>query len=77
MDRAERLQRRQGFPGAENKDSESILPEALDPITLQPVLRPAMSPAGHVMGIATWVAVLAEHGCCPFTKQSLHKEQVV
>ena len=56
MDRAERLQRRRGLPSAENKDS--ILPEALDPITLQPVLRPAMSPAGHVMGMATWVAVL-------------------
>ena len=47
----------------------------IDPITLEPVINPAISPYGHVMGMATWKAVLAEHKRCPFTKQHLSWEQ--
>jgi hypothetical protein len=49
----------------------------VDPITLEPVHAPAMSPAGHVMGLATWKAVLADGGKCPFTKAPLSWEQCV
>jgi len=51
------------------------LPDFMDPITLEPVIRPAISPYGHVMGAATWKAVLAEQGVCPFTKKPLKWEQ--
>ncbi|GIL69083.1 hypothetical protein Vretimale_17338 [Volvox reticuliferus] len=53
---------------------DNPLPGFLDPITLEPVVNPAISPYGHVMGLATWKAVLAEHGRCPFTKQPLKPE---
>lgn len=33
--------------------------------------------AGHVMGMATWRAVLQEHKRCPFTKQPLAPGQLV
>ena len=79
LNRAERLQKRKGLSPAETTDSEenALLPGIIDPITLVPIQNPAMSPSGHVMGFATWKAVLAEFGRCPFTKQALHKEQVV
>ena len=56
-------------------DEDNPLPHLLDPITLEPVVRPAISPYGHVMGMATWRAVLGENGKCPFTKQPLNAEQ--
>eukprot|EP00887_Chlorella_sp_A99_P007228 scaffold2.g7228.t1 len=40
------------------------------------VVRPAISPYGHVMGLATWRAVLADHKACPFTKQPLKVEDL-
>lgn len=49
----------------------------LDPITLEPVVNPAISPAGHVMGLATWKAVLAEQQRCPFTKAPLRQDQLI
>jgi hypothetical protein len=49
----------------------------LDPITLEPVICPAISPAGHVMGLATWRAVLAENPRCPFTKAPLRPDQLI
>lgn len=55
---------------------DNPLPHVIDPITLEPVVTPAMSPAGHVMGLATWTAVLAEQGKCPFTQQPLRRDQV-
>lgn len=48
----------------------------LDPVTLEPVVTPAISPAGHVMGLATWRAVLAETGRCPFTKVPMRPDQL-
>ena len=35
-------------------DESNPLPGFLDPITLDPVVTPAISPYGHVMGMATW-----------------------
>ena len=68
---------RAGADGAPSPDASNPLPGFIDPITLEPVTRPAMSPAGHVMGAATWKAVLAERGACPFTKAPLSWEQCV
>ncbi len=35
-------------------DESNPLPDFIDPITLDPVIAPAISPYGHVMGLATW-----------------------
>eukprot|EP00798_Chlamydomonas_sp_ICE-L_P023727 gene23727-9280_t len=59
-----------------DKDDDNPLPGFIDPITLEPVVNPAISPYGHVMGLATWRAVLAEQGRCPFTKKSMGPEQL-
>ena len=53
-----------------------LLPGAIDPITLAPVVDPAVCPHGHVMGLATWRAVLAETGACPFTREPLSRDRV-
>ena len=78
LTRSERLQRRRGTESAEPAEGgeDALLPGVIDPITMAPIQSPAMAPKGHVMGYATWKAVLAEFGCCPFTKMALHKEQV-
>jgi hypothetical protein len=49
--RHERYRKRAGEEGTE----ESVLgPGFLDPITLECVVNPGISPFGHVMGMATW-----------------------
>ena len=70
-----RLQENGDEEAALKVDSDNPLPDFMDPITLEPVIRPAISPFGHVMGAATWKAVLAEQGVCPFTKKPLRWEQ--
>lgn len=70
-----RLQDHGDDEAAAADDPENPLPNLIDPITLEPVVRPAMSPWGHVMGLATWKAVLAESGVCPFTKNPMKWEQ--
>jgi len=79
VNRAERYKRRLEDNGEEEAalkiDEDNPLPDVIDPITLEPVIRPAISPFGHVMGAATWKAVLAESGMCPFTKKPLSWEQ--
>ena len=35
-------------------DADNPLPDFTDPVTLQPVVIPAMSQNGHVMGLQTW-----------------------
>lgn len=40
------------------------------------MVNPAISPYGHVMGAATWKAVLREQGKCPFTQKALKWEQI-
>lgn len=66
----------QGEEDAPPVDEDNPLPEFLDPITLEPVVAPAISPYGHVMGMATWRAVLGESEQCPFTKQPLRVQQL-
>lgn len=75
VDRAERARRRHGDEGPV-QDDDNPCPSVIDPITLEPVVTPAISPYGHVMGLATWNAVLAEQGKCPFTQQPLRRDQV-
>ena len=81
INRAERYRKRlegsgEDASGLATLDDDNPLPDFIDPITLEPVIRPAISPFGHVMGAATWKAVLAEsNGKCPFTKQPLRWEQ--
>jgi len=70
-----RLQENGEEAAALQVDSDNPVPDIMDPITLEPVIRPAISPFGHVMGAATWKAVLAEQGVCPFTKNPLKWEQ--
>lgn len=38
---------------------DNPLPDFTDPITLQPVVNPAISSHGHVMGLQTWKVRLA------------------
>eukprot|EP00775_Hariotina_reticulata_P011190 gene11190-11340_t len=57
-------------------EGQELLPGVLDPITLEPVVNPAISPAGHLMGLATWKAVLAENPRCPFTKAPLRPDML-
>ncbi|GBF99740.1 hypothetical protein Rsub_12515 [Raphidocelis subcapitata] len=66
-----------GAGAAPPADEDNPLPHAIDPVTLEPVVAPAISPYGHVMGLATWRAVLAEDRRCPFTKRPLKPEQLV
>ena len=55
LGRAERYRSRcRGEGGEAAEDGSNPLPGRLDPITLEPVACPAISPYGHVMGAATW-----------------------
>ncbi|KAK9824373.1 hypothetical protein WJX72_009819 [[Myrmecia] bisecta] len=78
VDRRERYRRRCGADDSDagRADDDNPLPDHIDPITLEPVVTPAISPYGHVMGLATWNAVLAEQGKCPFTQNPLRREQI-
>ncbi|KAJ3273008.1 hypothetical protein HDV01_004914 [Terramyces sp. JEL0728] len=56
------------------------LPGMIDPITLQPIIKPAMSPYGHVMGYDTWLRCLSskeQKNICPMTKNPLTKRELV
>lgn len=55
------------------------LPEFIDPITLEQVKRPAISPYGHVMGYDTWVRCLLgdKKNVCPFTNLQLSKRELI
>ncbi|RKP13475.1 hypothetical protein BJ684DRAFT_16128 [Piptocephalis cylindrospora] len=58
---------------------ENPLPDLIDPITLDEVIRPAISPYGHVMSWESWVKCLdKEEGenRCPLTKNRLEKHQL-
>mmetsp|Transcript_11191 Transcript_11191/g.22029 ORF Transcript_11191/g.22029 Transcript_11191/m.22029 type:complete len:307 (+) Transcript_11191:1332-2252(+) len=74
IDRHERYKKRSN--GIVNQD-DNPLPEYNDPITLQPIVSPAVSPYGHVAGYHTWVQALKEtQGVCPFTKLPLTTERL-
>eukprot|EP00210_Caulerpa_lentillifera_P002734 g2613.t1 len=78
IDRSERYKRRclkKGTSPAELEAESNPLPTLIDPVTLETVVAPAISPYGHVMGIATWRAYLMNSSVCPFTKKPLTIEQ--
>lgn len=56
------------------------LPGFVDSITYTEVVRPAISPFGHVLSYATWLRCLCSTGetknRCPLTKQPLSKRQL-
>ncbi|RKP36824.1 hypothetical protein BJ085DRAFT_22073, partial [Dimargaris cristalligena] len=61
-------------------DPENPLPGFTDPITLEPVVKPAISPYGHVMGYENWVRCLTSEGgrnICPLTKKPCSKRDLV
>ncbi|KAJ1966475.1 hypothetical protein GGI12_000050 [Dipsacomyces acuminosporus] len=64
-------------------DVNNPLPELIDPITLEPVSKPAISPYGHVMGYNSWVRCLmfppegSQRNVCPLTKKPLSKRDLV
>lgn len=58
-------------------DKDNPLPSFIDPITMSAVVRPAISPYGHVAGLATWkvgwvprlplaCALPGQHACEPW-----------
>lgn len=51
MNRHERYRNR---CGGDYIDEDNPLPGWMDPITLEPAVSPAISPWGHIMGMATW-----------------------
>ncbi|KAJ2761355.1 hypothetical protein H4S06_001248 [Coemansia sp. BCRC 34490] len=69
--------------GAAAVDPDNPLPELIDPITLEPVAKPAISPYGHVMDYNSWVRCLmfppegSQRNVCPLTKKPLSKRDLV
>eukprot|EP01119_Soliformovum_irregulare_P007338 TRINITY_DN19741_c0_g1_i1.p1 TRINITY_DN19741_c0_g1~~TRINITY_DN19741_c0_g1_i1.p1 ORF type:complete len:466 (-),score=128.44 TRINITY_DN19741_c0_g1_i1:974-2221(-) len=63
---------------AEEMSAANPLPDMLDPITMCPVERPAISPYGHVASYQTWIRCLQESkNICPFTKKTLKKRDLI
>jgi hypothetical protein len=59
-------------------DPTNPIPDHVDPITFEKVVKPAISPAGHVMGYRNWLRCLQSSGnVCPFTKAPLQKRNLV
>nr|KAJ3422620.1 hypothetical protein HK105_007235 [Polyrhizophydium stewartii] len=59
---------------------ENPLPGFIDPITLEEVVKPAISPYGHVMGYDSWLRCLTSDerkNICPLTKKPLTKRELV
>ncbi|KAI8997410.1 hypothetical protein BDB01DRAFT_771026 [Pilobolus umbonatus] len=60
---------------------DNPLPGFLDPITLEEVIKPAISTYGHVMGYDSWVRCLTnwegKKNICPLTKKTLTKRDLV
>ena len=59
---------------------ENPLPGFIDAITKTEVVRPAISPYGHVLSYDTWIKCLLNgdrKNTCPLTNQPLHKRQLI
>ncbi|KAL9538086.1 hypothetical protein MBANPS3_011212 [Mucor bainieri] len=60
---------------------ENPLPGFIDPITLDEVIKPAISTYGHVMGYDSWVRCLTNwegrKNICPLTKKPLTKRDLI
>lgn len=70
----------------DNEDDESCdptcpLPGFIDPITLEQIIKPAISKYGHVMGYDSWIRCLnnweGQRNICPLTKKPLTKRDLV
>ncbi|KAK3816036.1 MAG: hypothetical protein J3Q66DRAFT_401235 [Benniella sp.] len=61
-------------------DAMNPLPGFIDPITLEVVVKPAISKYGHVMGYDSWIRCLLQEGAtkntCPLTKKPLTKRDL-
>ena len=78
LGRSDRYKRRcmdKGSCPVLTESDDNPLPSSIDLLTMQPVVTPAISPYGHVLGIATWRAWLSENRVCPFTRNPLSVEQ--
>ncbi|KAI9258379.1 hypothetical protein EDC94DRAFT_521929, partial [Helicostylum pulchrum] len=57
------------------------LPGFIDPITLEQIIKPAISKYGHVMGYESWTRCLSnwegKKNICPLTKKALTKRDLV
>ncbi|KAG1383435.1 hypothetical protein G6F61_001369 [Rhizopus arrhizus] len=64
----------------EDVNLDNPLPGFLDPITLEEVVKPAISRYGHVMGYDSWVRCLTnwegKKNICPLTKKPLTKRDL-
>jgi len=69
--------RTRSLMGLESDPSENPLPGHVDPITLEEVVQPAISPYGHVMSMASWIQCLLENERCPLTKKPLKRSDLV
>ena len=61
----------------EGAKKDNPLPGFIDPITLDEVEQPAISPSGHVMSYSSWSRCLTGTNICPLTKQPLKKRDLV
>jgi hypothetical protein len=69
-----------------NEEDEEVdplcpLPGFIDPITLEQIIKPAISKYGHVMGYDSWIRCLnnweGKRNICPLTKNPLTKRDLV
>ena len=73
---------KRGAPAEDAMPEQKVdnpLPDYVDPITLEKVEEPFLSPFGHVMDRKTWGRVLMREprNICPFTKNKLHKRDLI
>ncbi|KAF7727170.1 hypothetical protein EC973_007945 [Apophysomyces ossiformis] len=65
----------------DNCNADNPLPGFIDPITLDEVVKPAISKYGHVMGYDSWVRCLTnwegKKNICPLTKNPMTKRDLV
>merc|ERR1712130_867999 len=63
-----------------NEDADNPMPEFVDIMTGIGVIKPAISPYGHVLGYDTWCKILrtSKHkNLCPFTLQKMTRRSLV
>ncbi|KAJ3135377.1 hypothetical protein HK100_002820 [Physocladia obscura] len=70
------VKKRKQTPQFDSSLNLNPLPGMIDPITLEPIVKPAISPYGHVVGYDAWVSCLTTK-ICPFTKKPLTRRDLV
>lgn len=63
--------------GASSSSSSKWFLDLIDPITLDPMVNPAISPDGFIMNWTSWVGSLEGKNLCPFTQKPLTLQQLV